>query len=80
MKTLTFDLMRPIGGGNEKFVATMSYKYNPLFKFDFKALYEWIVSKRPSLDGKPFNVYTNDEIVKVLYFNQDINKILRHGR
>lgn len=80
MQTIKFDLMKPIGGGNETFIATMRYTYNPLFKFDFKAFKEWIEDRRPSLKGKPYNVYTDDKIVKVLYFNQDINKVLSQAR
>lgn len=79
-KYLKFDLMKPIGGGNERFIATMRYEYSPVFKFDFKAFKEWIESRRPSLKGKPFDVYTDDKAVTVLYFNQDINQIMRYKR
>lgn len=75
---LTFDIMKPIYGGNERFVATMHYEYSPIFKFDIKAFYEWICEKRPSLKGQPFTVYTGDKILKALYFNQDIDKIMRY--
>lgn len=75
MKTLRFDLMRPVGGGMGRFVATMRYEYSGVFGFDFNALRDWIYSKRPSLKGKPFNCYTDDKAVKVIYFNQNIYKI-----
>lgn len=70
--------MKPIGGGNERFVATMRYPINPLFKLDFDVLYRWIIDKRPSLKGKPFNVYTDDEVVKVLHFNQSLEQIMKY--
>jgi len=69
---LTFDLMKPIGGGRETFIATMKYPYSPMWKFDFNALYEWIVGKRPSLKGKPFNVYLDGENEAVIHYNQEI--------
>lgn len=75
MRTLKFDIMKPIGGNEERFVTTMHYQYSPIFRFDFKKFYEWIIEKRPSLKGKPFNVYPDDKVLKVLYFNQDIDKI-----
>lgn len=77
METLKFDVMLPIGGGNEKFVATMRYEYNPLLRFDSKAFKGWIEDRRPSLKGKPFTVYTDDKVLKALYFNQDINKVIK---
>lgn len=77
MKQLKFDLMKPLGVGRERFVATLRYNYNELFKFDFEAFYEWIVNKLPSLRTQPFNVYMDDEVVKVIHFNQDIRSILR---
>lgn len=88
MKHLTFDLMKPIGGGSETFIATLrGYEYDPIFKFDFKKLYKWIIEKRPTLKSRPFNAYPEKPIelggdakLEVVHFNQDINKIIRQAR
>lgn len=69
MKTLKFDLMRPIGGGSERFIQTMNYPFNPLFKFDFDELYKWIIGKRPTLKGQAISCHLYDEGKTVLYFN-----------
>lgn len=65
---MTVDVMRPEGKHAEKFVATLTYRYNPLFRFDTADMYRFIVDKRPSLKGKTFNVYTDDEVVPVIHF------------
>lgn len=71
-KQLKFDIMRPVSKTSERFVETMRYEYNPLWRLDINALYAWIVDKRPSLKGKPFNIYPYDKTVEVIHFNQDI--------
>jgi len=58
--TLDFDLMKPIGRGNERFVATMRYPYDRLFKLDLDDLYVWILSKRPTLKGQVIKIYVGD--------------------
>lgn len=40
MRTMKFDLMNPMCGGSERFIATMRYPVNPLFKFDLGAFYK----------------------------------------
>lgn len=69
MNKLKFDLMRPVGGGCEKFIATMSYPHNPIFKFDINDFYDWICDKRPSLKGKPISCYFNDGGMVAIHFN-----------
>lgn len=51
MKTLIFDIML-----NGRFVCTLRYKYSPLFPIDVNELNDFIVSKRPTLENKPFNI------------------------
>lgn len=51
MKTLIFDVML-----NGRFVCTLKYRYCPLFPIEEKELHDFIVSKRPTLRNKPFNV------------------------
>jgi len=48
--TLDFDLMKFVGR-DERFVASMRYPHNRLFKLDLDDLYLWILSKRPTLKG-----------------------------
>lgn len=75
---LQFDLMQLLGGGNERFIATMRYPHSPIFKLNIKGLYEWICDKRPSLKSKPLSLYFDDKGKTALYFNQDVNKIAKY--
>jgi len=59
-RTLDFDLMRFAGRGNERFVASMRYPYDRLFKLDLDDLYLWILSKRPTLKGQVIKIYVGD--------------------
>lgn len=58
----------------------MRYPHCPVFKLNLQSLYEWLCEKRPSLKGKPLSLYFDDKGKTVLYFNQDINRILRNER
>ena len=51
METLMFDVML-----NGHFVCTLRYKYCPLFPIEERALYDFVISKRPTLRNKPFNI------------------------
>lgn len=51
MKTLIFDVML-----NWRFVCTLRYKYCPLFPIDSEELVKLVLSKRPTLKGKPFRI------------------------
>lgn len=51
MKTLTFDVML-----RGRFVCTLRYKYCPLFPIDMDELTDFVLSKRPTLKNKPFNI------------------------
>lgn len=66
-QTLKLDIMRPAIGGCERFITTLRYPHNPLYKVDINALYKWVTAQRPSLKGKPFNCYIDDTGIKVLY-------------
>lgn len=76
-KTMKIDIMKPLGGGHEKWIATLKYTYSKLWKFDAKVFYDWIIKQRPSLEGKPITVYTDDKYLKTIYFHQDIGKVMR---
>lgn len=80
MKVLRFDLMLPLGGGRERFVATMRYEWNGLLAFDAKAMLDWIYERRPSLRGRAMNCYPEGEAVDCFYFNQDVKDIVRQNR
>lgn len=51
METLTFDVML-----EGRYVGTFKYGYCPLFPVEANRLADFVVSKRPSLRGKPFNI------------------------
>lgn len=51
MKTLTFDVML-----NGRFVCTLHYKFCPLFPLTEEELSDFVISKKPSLKNKPFNI------------------------
>lgn len=51
MKTLFLDVML-----NGRFVCTLKYRYCPLFPIDAKDVSDFVISKRPTLKNKPFNV------------------------
>lgn len=78
-KVLRFDLMRPVGRGYERFIATLQYPYEPLFKLNLKAMLKWIEDKRPSVKGKPLSCHFYDEGKTVLYFNMTEREFLRHA-
>lgn len=69
MNYIKFDVMKPIGGGDELFVATMRYPHDPVFKLNIKAMYEWILDKRSSLKGQTIRCYFYDNTNTVLQFN-----------
>lgn len=77
IQPMTFDLMRPIGGG-KRFVATMKYPRNPLFKFDIKDFYNWICKQRPSLRGTKMACEMYDKGKTILYFNMDDKDIMNY--
>lgn len=51
METLVFDVML-----YERFVCTLSYRFNPVFPINRKELHNFVVSKRPTLRNKPFRI------------------------
>lgn len=51
MKTLIFDVML-----NGRFICTLRYKYCPLFPIEIDKLVKLVLSKRPTLKGKPFRI------------------------
>lgn len=44
---------------NERFVFTLRYQYCPLFKLDLEDVYSKVIEKRPSLKGKPIEMWLN---------------------
>jgi len=76
MQTIKFDLMRPAIGGGKKFIATMKYPQSQVFKFDLNVFYEWLLEKRPSLEGKKIAC----EFYKgmIIYFNMSDNEIMKY--
>lgn len=52
MKTIFIDVMH-----NDRFVMTLPYKYNPLFKIDIEDVIKKIIEKRPTLRGKHLELY-----------------------
>ena len=51
-KTLFVDVML-----HEKFVFTLKYKFCPLFKLKIEDIVEKVFEARPSLKGKPIELY-----------------------
>lgn len=51
MKTIFLDIML-----RGRYICTLKYKYCPLFAINEKDMKEFIISKRPDLEGQPFNV------------------------
>ena len=49
MKKMKIDVMLNGGG---KFYKTLCYMYNPLFKFDFDAMCDWVLDQLPSLRSR----------------------------
>lgn len=49
MKVMMIDVM--INGGG-KFYKTLRYMYNPLFKFDYEAMLDWVLDQLPSLRSR----------------------------
>jgi len=58
MKKVKFDIMY-----KGRFVCTMTYEFNPLFKFSFDDLFEFIYQKRPSLRNKKIEIYMEDSFL-----------------
>lgn len=52
MKTLFVDVML-----KERFVFTLRYRYCPLFRLDLEDVAKEVVKRRPSLKGKPFQMW-----------------------
>lgn len=50
-KTLHFDVML-----HGRYVCTMHYRYCPLWAIDMGELHDFVVSERPGLKNKPFNI------------------------
>jgi len=46
-----------------RFVCTMTYEFNPIFKFSFDDLFEFIYQKRPSLRNKKIEIYMEDSFL-----------------
>lgn len=51
MEKLKFDVML-----RDKFVCTLTYEYCPIFVLKEKEIEDFVVSKHPSLKGKPFYI------------------------
>ena len=51
MKTLVFDVML-----DGRFIKTFRYQYHPIFPLGETELYDFVVSKLPSLRGKDFQI------------------------
>lgn len=51
MEKLKFDVML-----RDKFVCTLTYEHCPIFVLTEKEITDFILSKRPSLKGKPFHI------------------------
>lgn len=58
MKKVKFDIMY-----KGRFVCTMTYEFNPIFKFSFDDLFEFIYQKRPSLRNKKIEIYMEDSFL-----------------
>lgn len=56
MKTIFIDVMH-----NGRFVMTLPYKHNPLFKIDIEDVFEKIIEKRPTLRGKHLELYFDEK-------------------
>lgn len=76
-QTIKFDLMKPMGG-NKRYIATLQYPRNPLFKFDFKDFYQWILNKRPTLKGQKIVCELYDKTKTILYFNMNEAEIMKY--
>lgn len=51
MEKLKFDVML-----KGRFVCTLTYEFCPAFPITGQELVDFVLSKRPSLKGKPFNI------------------------
>lgn len=49
MKELKIDVMLNGGG---KFYKTLRYSYNPLFRFDYDSMLDWVLEQLPSLKSR----------------------------
>ena len=54
-KTLFVDVML-----NDRFVFTLRYRYCPLFRINLEDVAKAVVEKRPSLKGKPFQLWIDN--------------------
>ena len=42
---------------HDRFIFTLRYQYCPLFKLDLHYVYSKVIEKRPSLKGKPIEIW-----------------------
>ena len=42
---------------HDRFIFTLRYQYCPLFKLDLQDVYSKVIEKRPSLKGKPIEIW-----------------------
>ncbi len=42
---------------HDRFIFTLRYQYCPLFKLDLQDVYSKVIEKRPSLKGKPIELW-----------------------
>lgn len=72
---MKFDLMRPTNIG-KRYVATMKYPRNPLFKFDCEDFYSWLCKQRPSIEGKKIACEFDEGII--LFFHMSDREIMKY--
>ncbi len=53
-KVLFIDVML-----HDRFVFTLKYSYCPLFKIDLDDVYSKVIEQKPTLKGKPFEIYVD---------------------
>lgn len=51
MEKLKFDVML-----RDRYICTLTYEHCPMFVLTEKEIVDFVVSKRPSLKGKPFYI------------------------
>jgi len=54
----------------------MKYPHSPVFKFDPKSFYDWLLEKRPSLEGK--KIACEFDKGMIIYFNMSENEIMKY--
>lgn len=57
----------------------MSYPHSPLFKFDAKDFYEFILRKRPSLRGQKIACEVCGKGGVIFYFNMTDKEIMKYN-